>query len=278
MSKDNSFWIRLRSGVILVAFMIVIMILGGYPLAGVLAAVSLTGLMELYRVMNIHKTVLGFAGYAFCLLWYAAVVFGKGIFEFGKVMPLFAAAYILIVLAVYVLSFPKYKFDQMMTAFFGIFYVAVTLSYIYLVRIQPHGRYCVWLVFLCSWGADTSAYVFGKLFGKHHVAPVLSPKKTLEGCIGGVFGAAALSALFAVIFKEQLVSSFSRPVLSFIIIAAIASVVSMIGDLAASAIKRDKEIKDYGKLIPGHGGILDRFDSVIFIAPIVYYLLQYLGV
>ena len=131
----------------------------------------------------------------------------------------------------------------------------------------------MWLIFIGSWGSDTMAYVVGRKLGKTKIAPKLSPKKSLEGLIGGIVGAALIGIIFALIFRTQLLESFSNPILIFGLTGAIGSVVSQIGDMAASAIKRNKGIKDYGTLIPGHGGILDRFDSVIFIAPIVYFML-----
>jgi phosphatidate cytidylyltransferase len=112
------------------------------------------------------------------------------------------------------------------------------------------------------------------LFGKHKIAPKLSPKKSLEGCIGGVIGAALLGYLYALILGNK-ITGISNPRILFAIIGASASVISQLGDMAASAIKRNYDIKDYGRLIPGHGGILDRFDSIIFTAPIVYYLAVY---
>ena len=121
------------------------------------------------------------------------------------------------------------------------------------------------------------AYLTGILIGKHKIAPVLSPKKTVEGCIGGVVGATLIGLIYSLIFKDDLSKVYDNPVLLFTIVSAVASVVSMIGDMAASAIKRNKDIKDYGSLIPGHGGILDRFDSVIFVAPIIYFLLKFIG-
>ena len=126
----------------------------------------------------------------------------------------------------------------------------------------------MWLIFLCSWGADTCAYCVGMLIGKHKMAPVLSPKKSVEGAVGGVAGAALLGFLF------QLATD--GPSYEYAVICAVGALISMVGDLAASAIKRNMEIKDYGTLIPGHGGILDRFDSVIFTAPIIYYLSVFL--
>ena len=98
----------------------------------------------------------------------------------------------------------------------------------------------------------------------HKMAPVLSPKKSVEGAVGGVVGAAALGAIYAAVTHG--------PIVEYAVICAVGALISMVGDLAASAIKRNRGIKDYGKLIPGHGGILDRFDSVIFTSPIIFYL------
>ena len=109
------------------------------------------------------------------------------------------------------------------------------------------------------------------LIGKHKMAPVLSPKKSVEGGVGGVIGAALLGAIYALVISNWNGMSTHTP-LMYALICAVGALISMVGDLAASAIKRNKEIKDYGTLIPGHGGILDRFDSVIFTAPFIYFL------
>ena len=151
-----------------------------------------------------------------------------------------------------------------MACFFAIVYVAVMLSFIYLTRMLPNGQYHVWLIFLCSWGCDTCAYCVGMLIGKHKMAPVLSPKKSVEGAVGGVIGAALLGTVYG--------AATGGPMMEYALICAVGALISMVGDLAASAIKRNQEIKDYGTLIPGHGGILDRFDSVIFTAPVIYFL------
>ena len=123
--------------------------------------------------------------------------------------------------------------------------------------------------FLGSWGSDTFAYCTGMLFGKHKAFPKLSPKKSVEGCIGGAVGAAILAVVYAIIVN-QMYSDISVFIPGFALLGFLASVVSQIGDLAASAMKRNFGIKDYGKLIPGHGGVLDRFDSVIFTAPLLF--------
>ena len=129
------------------------------------------------------------------------------------------------------------------------------------------GAYMVVLVFLSAWGNDTLAYCAGRLFGKHKMSPILSPKKTIEGAVGGVIGAGLLSCLYGLISKNY------NLIIVFGIVCAVGGLISIIGDLGASAIKRNYEIKDYSHLIPGHGGILDRFDSIIFTAPIIYYML-----
>ena len=167
---------------------------------------------------------------------------------------------------VYVFTYPRYHADEVMTAFFGIAYVAVCLSSIFQIRNLPGGEFTVWLVFLCSWGSDTFAYCAGRLFGRHKMAPELSPKKTVEGAVGGVLGSAAAGMIYAACMIHFMHAENVRiPVYGLICVCG--ALISMVGDLAASAIKRNHDIKDYGRLIPGHGGILDRFDSVIAAAP-----------
>ena len=179
-------------------------------------------------------------------------------------------------LFVYVFTFPRYHADEVMTAFFGIVYVAVCLSFIYQTRELPDGEYTVWLIVICSWGCDTMAYVFGRLFGKHKMAPVLSPKKSVEGAVGGVASAAVFGAIYAAVIGRFMQNGGNK-IAVFALIGAVGALISMVGDLAASAIKRNHDIKDYGKLIPGHGGILDRFDSVIITAPVIYLLAYAFG-
>ena len=179
-------------------------------------------------------------------------------------------AFVICLMAVLVFAYPRYRTEQILAAFFGVFYVAVMLSYIYQTRILPGGVFQVWLVFICAWGCDTCAYCVGMLIGKHKMAPKLSPKKSVEGGIGGIVGAALIAVLYALAINHW--GNAGVSVASFAMIGAAGGAISQIGDLAASAIKRNHDIKDYGKLIPGHGGILDRFDSIIFTAPIIFYL------
>jgi len=264
---------RLFSGIVLVIILLVLGIAGGDVLLAGLGVISLVGLYEFYRVFGIEKKAPGYAGYAITLIYF----FGLKLVIFNINLNVFLLSMVLLILLmfIYVFAFPKYKIEQIAPAFFGFFYVAVMLSCVYLTRSLPNGLYLIWLIFLCSWGCDTCAYCVGMLFGKHKMAPVLSPKKSVEGAFGGVIGAALLTIAYGFIFQKQMGCS-SVQIFILAAISAVGALISMVGDLAASAIKRNYEIKDYGKLIPGHGGILDRFDSVIFTAPIIYFLALYL--
>jgi phosphatidate cytidylyltransferase len=260
------FKVRLISGVILMAITIAVIVLGGNVLFGVLLAISLIGLMELYKIVKINTALPGILGYI------AAVVYYFLIYNNHTQHNMFLfITFLMLLMFTYVIGFPKYTTEQIAIAFLGFFYVSVMLSYIYQIRNLEDGALIIWLVFIGSWGSDTCAYCIGMLFGKHKVTPVLSPKKSLEGCIAGVVGAALIGFIYAMCVKNNL-REIENPLPVITIIAAVSSIISQLGDLAASAIKRNHDIKDYGKLIPGHGGILDRFDSIIFTAPMVYYL------
>lgn len=258
---------RLISGIVLVIVAFLTIYSGGYVLWFTLAAISLIGLRELYGVVKVEKSPLGIAGYLAAALFYVLLLVKPG--ETDMQVMLFILM-LVAVMAVYVFSFPKYTADQVTMTFFGVLYVAVMLSYIYQTRLLKDGLFLVGLVFLCSWGCDTCAYCVGVLFGKHKMAPKLSPKKSVEGGVGGLAGAALLGALYALAINKW--GGASAGPAEYALICFVGGMISMVGDLAASAIKRNHDIKDYGKLIPGHGGILDRFDSVIFTAPVIYYL------
>lgn len=260
---------RLLSGIVLVIIALLLIITGGNVLLVSSMVISCIGMFELYRIFHIEKDMIGILGYLAAIGYYLNVKF--------QVLPdvmVLVLGILVLMMAVYVFTYPKYKTEQILAAFFGVFYVAVMLSFVYQTRMIENGAYIVWLIFLCSWGCDTCAYCVGVLFGKHKMSPKLSPKKSVEGAFGGVFGAALLTALYAFIFKDAMQISVVQ-VWILAAISAVGALISMVGDLAASAIKRNYDIKDYGKLIPGHGGILDRFDSVIFTAPIIYYLAVY---
>lgn len=267
----KSFATRLMSSIVLVIVALTTILLGGDVLLVTLLLLSLVGVSEYYKVFGIEKKAPGLVGYAAVVVYYLLVRFSLTQFYLILVVALLMGA-----MAVYVMTFPKYKTEEIMAVVFGVVYVGVMLSFIYQVRVLENGIYAVWLIFLCSWIADTCAYVVGITMGKHQMTPVLSPKKSIEGGIGGVAGSILLSLLYAWFVKERAEWAVN-PMFVFPVICGVGAVISMIGDLAASAVKRNHGIKDYGKLIPGHGGVLDRFDSVIMTAPCIWLLMVLFG-
>ena len=265
---------RLISGIVLVLIAFGLLYTGGYVLAAALGIISLIGMFELNRTVKSEKSPLAAAAYLAAVVYYMLLMMAKDA-TVDTLPVIFFVAFLIVLMAVYVFSFPKYEAGQVMTAFFSLIYVAVMLSYIYRTRLMGGGKLLVWLVFLSSWGCDTSAYCVGMLLGKHKLAPVLSPKKSIEGAVGGVIGSALLGLAYGAYFGHCM-EEVANPMAACAIACAIAAVISQIGDLAASAIKRNHNIKDYGHLIPGHGGILDRFDSMIFTAPAIYFAVTFL--
>lgn len=165
--------------------------------------------------------------------------------------------------------------SQVSWGFFGALvvpYLMLSLLRIFQMDFQPVGntdfqvgQFIVLLPLLAAWGADTCALFAGMLFGKHKLAPVVSPKKTVEGAVGGVVGGAVL-VLLAVLVMNALMG-LDMPVWAALVLGGVGAVLGEIGDLSFSIIKRQTGIKDYGHIFPGHGGVLDRFDSVLFVAP-----------
>lgn len=154
---------------------------------------------------------------------------------------------------------------------FGIAYVVGFFIFLPLIFGLENGKLLIWYIFVAAWGNDMCAYFIGVNFGKHKITPI-SPKKSLEGCIGGVLGAIIMAELVTYIFNTFFSVSFSYLYVGIGIV--ILAILSQFGDLAASAIKRYTNIKDSGTLFPGHGGMLDRIDSILFIAPFAYFLLM----
>ncbi|HOJ47691.1 MAG TPA: phosphatidate cytidylyltransferase [Bacillota bacterium] len=170
-----------------------------------------------------------------------------------------------------VFGYGKINVTDISALFFGFVYTAVAFSLLVVVRDSAPERYL--LVFIAAWSTDTFAYFGGYLFGNRKLCPNLSPKKTVAGAIAGVVGAVASFMVFGLIVVGQ---GGSFDFAKYCAYAVIASVASQTGDLAASAIKRHYGVKDYGNLFPGHGGVLDRFDSILFLTVGAYILLTVL--
>jgi len=157
------------------------------------------------------------------------------------------------------------------TTVFGIVYIPLELLFFSMTREDLNlGRFLVWYIVIASWGSDSCAYLIGKNFGKHHFTEI-SPNKTIEGCIAGIVGAMIISAFYTIAINN--IFNLTISVLTTTIITGILAFIGQIGDLTASSVKRYCNIKDFSELIPGHGGLLDRIDSVILVSPFAYILL-----
>jgi phosphatidate cytidylyltransferase len=185
------------------------------------------------------------------------------------------------------LKFEETRFDQAVIAIFSSVCVPYSFSLMIVFRdIHKHiegltrldGIFILVFVFFSSWMTDIFAYFVGSKLGKHKLCPKISPKKSVEGLIGGIFGAVLLNVLLLLVFKTFIYENGTA--LSYVeiaVLAAILSGVSVFGDLAASTIKRNYGVKDFGKLLPGHGCIMDRFDSALFVMPVAYAVISLLN-
>lgn len=266
---------RLLSGIVLLGLSLLFVILGGIPLVAITMLLSVGAYYEMTKALGLTKekkfTALTVVGYLAIIAFYVTMMFTDNML--WLVMCIVMA--IILFLTVYVVTFPKFNSDDAMGAVFALMYAPVMLCFLPLTRGLEDGKYIVWMIYISSWGYDTCAYCVGMLFGKtignHKMFPKLSPKKSWEGTIGGIIGAALIAWLYGHFLMAR-VTDIQNVEFMLPVIAAAGAVIAQVGDLAASAVKRNKEIKDYSHLIPGHGGILDRFDSMIFTAPITYFL------
>ncbi len=187
----------------------------------------------------------------------------------------FLISFVLITYTYTVSVFSKHRFavDTAALSASTAVYISFGFSSVILLRDLSHGQYIYFLAFIIPWVTDTFAYFCGRAFGKHKLIPDVSPKKTVEGSIGGTLSAIGITLLYGFVLGH-----FTEAVPNYIGLAVTAAVVSLLsqcGDLIMSLIKRKFEIKDYGKLFPGHGGVLDRFDSIICTAPFIYFLTEF---
>ncbi len=257
---------RIISSLIGLPLIALFIMLGGIYLKIIILAVILIALSEIYHAFSKKNLMVHWIGYIFACIY---MLFADQLTK-PHVLFFILCSFIICSFVALVFFIDKVSIIDVSLMIFGFFYVTTLMSTIYLVREKPYGQFFVWLSFIAAWGCDTGAYFTGRAFGRHKLAPKLSPKKTIEGSIGGVIVATLLAVCYALA-----VSKFSSirdiNIIGFCAVSGfIGSILAQIGDLTASAIKRYTGVKDYGNIIPGHGGVMDRFDSVLFTAPAIY--------
>ena len=232
------------------------------------ALISIYALCEMYSAVGISKKT---TVYVLSIL-FSAIFF---IVEFKSIAP-FLFAYVILLLILVVFNHQNIKITDISTALFMLFYIVFAMAHIIMVRKAPFGNINIILIFLGAFATDTFAYFVGVTMGKHKLCPEISPKKTIEGAVGGLLGGVVCFLIMGYIVDATLNADVNY--LHLIILGLICSILSELGDLAASIIKRQYGIKDFGKILPGHGGVMDRLDSIIFIAPLIYYYIKYFPV
>ncbi len=245
-----------------------------YPIA--LAVLSLFATYEILRALGVEQEyILSVPAYILsCALPFGSFFVTN---EKSSIYLLTIAAlmffYLIYIMGVSVFSKGRISYKAISEVFMSITYVVVSFSSLSIIRYinRDVGVFWLALVFIVSWVSDSMAYVVGSLIGKHKLIPEISPKKTVEGAIGGVVGAIIAFLLYGLIL-DLAIEGMEVRYFVLAIYAAILAVVSQLGDLIASLIKREHGVKDYGNLLPGHGGIMDRFDSILAVSTILLIL------
>lgn len=254
-------------GALILSPLVILIFIGGIYLKYFALLISLIGMYEFFNVVktkNIHA--LRSIAYLACIVYYVLV--NKNT-DFHIIMLVILAAFF-IMLCIPIID-TRYNFIDVAITLFALVYIGVFFSFLVLIDLKAEGRYLIWLVFVSSWLCDTTAYYTGRKFGKNKLCPKVSPNKTIEGSIGGMLGSTIACFILGIISTKF---GVHIPVYHFIIIGILCGVFCQFGDLTASSIKRYINVKDYSNLIPGHGGILDRFDSILFAAFVVYYYID----
>lgn len=239
------------------------------------AAISCVAVQEMYSAVGVRHVPAIVLGCVSALLITAMAYFGVSAY----IALAWCCLYGVLLFALWVAYYER----EMVFGFAGLgaglmagLIVPGGMAALVLLRVAEYGRFTVLLPIIIAYAGDGGALFAGMLFGKHKLAPRTSPKKTIEGGIGGLVVSVALSLIYGLILRYGFEISINFPMLA--VTALVTGIVSPLGDLAFSLIKREFSVKDYGKLLPGHGGALDRFDSTIFAAPAVYLLLDLLKV
>ena len=261
---------RVTSALLGFPLVVIVLLLGNkYVIDVVLAVVAIIALQEYYKAFSEYKPIKWIGYLAAFLICFIHLIPTEQIFTYiGLSIPVI----IVILFIQLILKDLKINVIDIAITLLGIFYVVLFIMFIPLLAGIENGKILIWYAIFAAWGTDVFAYVTGKTLklGKHKFSKI-SPNKSLEGCLGGLIGAILISLIYTICIDKFL--AFNISYIKVLIVSMILSIIGQFGDFAASSIKRFVNIKDYSNLIPGHGGLLDRIDSLIFIAPFAYILL-----
>jgi phosphatidate cytidylyltransferase len=257
---------RLTSGLLGFPLVLIILLIGNkYVVDVLLAIVAILAMDEYFNAVSKVCKPIRWVGYVSCAS--IAIIHVIPETELKLVVTLAVPAILLILFAHIIATDMKTNFKDVAYTFLGIFYVVFFMMFIAFIDGMKDGKILIWYAIFAAWGTDIFAYFVGKRWGKHKFSKV-SPKKSIEGCLAGTIGAVIMMVIYTYFANQYWGTNFSY--LAVVMIGAILSLIGQMGDFAASSIKRYVDIKDYSNLIPGHGGMLDRIDSLLFLAPFAY--------
>lgn len=278
---------RIITAVVLIAILLPLLFLSWQCVYIIPALVALMALAAVYELLKCLRSqvdetgaaataredfVVSVPAYLIAVGLPLATAFVDTIHTFLLMAAAVFTLYLLYLFAVAVLRQGRMRFAEVAEVFTGVLYITLSFASLSLLRHKtPEGGYLYLLVFFGAWVTDTFAYFTGRFFGKHKLNPVISPKKTVEGSVGGIVFCILSFAAFGLVMQfGKWHFTVHYPLL--LLTGLLCSVVSQVGDLITSLIKREHGVKDYGKIFPGHGGVLDRFDSVLAISPVLLIL------
>ncbi len=268
---------RIITAVVALAVFVAVLMAPPIVFTLALGAVILVMLWECYTATK-ADTATKIVGFVSAILMMCAAGFGWGVSVKGlavEMMTIFLIVAIVVAILLYMLlivfKHGKKSYKEILSNGFLTFYIVLSMGSAWFAK-EMYSTAMMLMIFVCAWATDTFAYFTGCLCGKHKLIPHVSPKKTIEGAIGGVIGATAMLMLYTFIVNKIYSDSSSGMYEFAILFGIVGSILAQFGDLIASSIKRDENIKDFGWIFPGHGGFMDRFDSVMYIAPVMHLL------
>ncbi len=263
---------RLLSSIIGIPLIITAIYLGGPVYLLLIEIIIITGLAEFFNLANVSSRSLRLTSFMAVLLLSLLIYLNNGQNQSYHHNPadLLTTIFLTVIILITVFSGSAVvSWQQTALAFTGVYYLGWTLSYLLLIREEfPLGREYTYLLFLTIWAVDITAYLMGKRFGKNKLAPAISPNKSWEGAGSGILAGLIAGSIMKIVLLPQ------KPWLPTLALVLAITIIAQLSDLAESSLKRNFATKDSGRLIPGHGGILDRFDSFILTGPIVYYFIK----
>ena len=259
---------RVTSALLGFPLVLLILLIGNkYIVDAALAIIAIFSIDEYFKAISKVAKPVRWVGYLSCLS--IALIHVIRPEDLNMVVTLSVPTILIILFAQVIATEMKTSFKDIAYTFLGIFYVVFFIMFVAFIDGMPNGKILIWYAIFAAWGTDVFAYFTGRFIGKHKFSKV-SPKKSIEGCIGGTLGALILMLAYTYFANTFWGQNFSYLYIGMI--SVILSLLGQIGDFAASSIKRYVDIKDFSNLIPGHGGMLDRIDSLIFLAPFAYAL------